>query len=375
MFDGMIAQIVKLEGKLSSTKEDEESDVFIFPSIRFPFKPISNPFQCKKIFHCCLEHLFSIARSISTDCARNVLASSTSAKQQIPQQPTSNCIYRDRLHCPRSSNRSSTTRSPTPTPRGIFPSMTDAKRSRRSTASRNNVLHFHRLPELMEEIEVLWDLQGKLVWWKADVVVINLVDNTDTDDGNKATLRYRALRNYEAVEYDVVFLPTPSTAPAVKRLQHCSPQSTELTPWKFPEEKIDEGSYARNRSALIGTEQSTRDGMGSCEENPTSFPSTSGSNTALTPKKRPSPATKETTQEISDENSQSRPVQRQGSILPIASSGRGGLGNHQPRDIRDSMERVQDTMHSYVFVALFQSSLLTHHKPLRLLTHYYILAM
>lgn len=95
----------------------------------------------------------------------------------------------------------------------------------------------------MEEFEVLWDLDGKLVWWKGEL----LADPTTSSSAKNTfvgTLRYKPHRKYESTEYVVSFPPMTSSCD-VKRLQHISPLSNELTPWKFPEDVVSEKSFTR----------------------------------------------------------------------------------------------------------------------------------
>ena len=90
---------------------------------------------------------------------------------------------------------------------------------------------FNRTPELMETIEVLWNLNGVTVWWPAEVI-----DVTPATHGKKnttATIRYYKKRKYSAMDYEVSFRIPNGT---VKKLQHTSPPTDSLTPWKFPDE-------------------------------------------------------------------------------------------------------------------------------------------
>lgn len=124
--------------------------------------------------------------------------------------------------------------------------MKGARRSSRTTTSvfRSCSSGFHsRLPQVMEEIQVLWDLGGKLEWWTGEVL-----QNPTPSQSNKniyvATLRYKSRGRYQAVDYEVSFYPV-KLKDCVKQLQHTSPLSPDLTPWKFPDEVVDKTQFVR----------------------------------------------------------------------------------------------------------------------------------
>lgn len=121
--------------------------------------------------------------------------------------------------------------------------MSERRRSGRVAATRPGTYGFNRLPQAMEEFEVLWDLNGRLEWWTGEL----LEDPTPSSSNANifiATLRYRPRRNFTSVDYEVSFPPLSAKC-GVKRLQHTSPSSNELTPWKFPEESVDKARFAR----------------------------------------------------------------------------------------------------------------------------------
>lgn len=129
--------------------------------------------------------------------------------------------------------------------------MSQTRRSSRVSTSRYTVPSFNRLPQVMEEFEVLWDIGGKLEWWSGELID-NPKPSTAKNSHFVATLRYKPRRKYKAVDYEVSFPPTSSSG-SVKRLQHTSPYSDELTPWKFPEERVEKSDFARDDSPTSRT--------------------------------------------------------------------------------------------------------------------------
>ena len=106
---------------------------------------------------------------------------------------------------------------------------------------------FARFPELMEEIEVLWELNNTNVWWKAEIMDISSVDSKS--NSKVAVIRYCKRKQYCSVDYTVQFCdPTD----AVKKLHHTSPDTQTLTPWRFPEEfDTDPTNQPRKSNANI----------------------------------------------------------------------------------------------------------------------------
>lgn len=138
-------------------------------------------------------------------------------------------------------------------------SMKGARRSSRPTTSvlrRGSSSFYSRLPQVMEEFQVLWDLGGKLEWWSGELLQ-NPTQSPSNNNIYVATLRYKPRGRYQAVDYEVAFYPVKSKD-CVKRLQHTSPLSLELTPWKFPDEVVDKTQFARtDKLSLASRTQST----------------------------------------------------------------------------------------------------------------------
>lgn len=120
------------------------------------------------------------------------------------------------------------------------------KRHESTKAKLQSALNFHRQPELMEEIEVLWELDGTLLWWKADITSCHSAVNGH--NGIRDALCYHPLRKYKSVEYEAIFHAIRPAKSDVKRLQYTSPPSSEFTPWKYPEEVVDVNSCTRSDS-------------------------------------------------------------------------------------------------------------------------------
>lgn len=119
------------------------------------------------------------------------------------------------------------------------------KRTGRSTRLSHKLalLNFHRLPELMEEVEVLWDLDGSLIWWSGEVIQIS----SNVSQHMSATIRYKPRKKYGFVDYIVQFQRVHVKC-GIKRLLHVSPSTDVLTPWKFPDEVVDiESIYPSNK--------------------------------------------------------------------------------------------------------------------------------
>ena len=93
---------------------------------------------------------------------------------------------------------------------------------------------FDRLPQLMEQIEVLWSLNDRQLWWRADVTEVSAPTKRHGD--SEATIRYCEHKNYAAVDYIISFCDP--TEP-VKRLQHINPSTDCFTPWEFIDEPVD----------------------------------------------------------------------------------------------------------------------------------------
>lgn len=86
----------------------------------------------------------------------------------------------------------------------------------------------------MEELDVLWDVDGKLEWWSAE-----LISTASSRPGARfqyGTIRYAPRRKYEAVDYDVKFF---TSSKDIKRLQHINPASENPTQWKFSDEPLE----------------------------------------------------------------------------------------------------------------------------------------
>lgn len=119
-------------------------------------------------------------------------------------------------------------------------------------------MDFDRLPEIMEEIEVLWDLNGRLVWWTADITCIpsTLSTKKSARAEKNARIRYRKMKGYEPVDYDIRFIPPKQ---GLKRLQHILPSSDDLTPWKYPHENADTAFCHNSASQQFNTRSSERE--------------------------------------------------------------------------------------------------------------------
>lgn len=111
--------------------------------------------------------------------------------------------------------------------------MITAGHIRRSNRRTSSLAHTcRRLPGLMEEIQVLWDLDGSLLWWDAEVIDIG--SGTSCQD---AKLRYAARNRFDSMDYSVRFTDYHCS---VKRLQHTSPALSSLSLWKYPEENVEQ---------------------------------------------------------------------------------------------------------------------------------------
>lgn len=116
--------------------------------------------------------------------------------------------------------------------------MMRAKKKRRSAMRVSSLTSFERLPSLMEEIQVLWQLEGSFVWWDAEV--LNLSNGRARNSLPTAVIRYEPKNGYPSMDYAATF---HRAANGVKRLRHTNPASLDLTPWKFPEESIDDSIF------------------------------------------------------------------------------------------------------------------------------------
>ena len=93
-----------------------------------------------------------------------------------------------------------------------------------------------RVPDLMEEIEVLWSLNDSVVWWKAEVIEIDKsAASSDSFTTATATIRYAPRSKYTAEDYMVSFKQSTS---GQKLLRHISPSTPGFVTWKYPEEAI-----------------------------------------------------------------------------------------------------------------------------------------
>lgn len=105
----------------------------------------------------------------------------------------------------------------------------------------------NRLPGLMEEIQVLWLVNGASIWWRAEVTDImqpsaatptSATATTTTPENKRATtavIRYVPRRGYVAEDYKVAFIHSVS---GTKKLQHLSPCSPGFVTWKYPDEHV-----------------------------------------------------------------------------------------------------------------------------------------
>ena len=117
----------------------------------------------------------------------------------------------------------------------FFFKMKRVRRASKVTKKAASATSFNRFPELMESIEVLWELSGQQVWWKAEVIDIS---QSNASKGlTKGIIRYCAKKNYSPVDYNISF---HNSTDNVKRLQHTSPMTDSLSPWKFPEEILSD---------------------------------------------------------------------------------------------------------------------------------------
>ena len=121
----------------------------------------------------------------------------------------------------------------------MLPINHNSRRTRRPTIKfTENNSSTCRLPDLMECIQVLWTLDGSVIWWDAEV--ISMSEPTSQRNQRRATLRYSPRFGYDSVDYRVDFQAVESET---KRLKHINPGTADFTPWKFPNETVSENFY------------------------------------------------------------------------------------------------------------------------------------
>lgn len=146
--------------------------------------------------------------------------------------------------------------------------------SRNDVRTSSSARVFRRIPEIMEDIQVAWEVNGKIIWWTADVISVEPALNHSTPACG--TIRYRAQRRYNAEEHEVVF--NPVSKKGTKTLRHtsggCGSSSTSTSAWIFSEEPPLQSTILNAKTEPVLRESvispSSSDGEGKSKKQPPS---------------------------------------------------------------------------------------------------------
>ncbi len=96
------------------------------------------------------------------------------------------------------------------------------------------------IPGLMEEIQVLWNVTGSSIWWRAEVTDISELPSPSagksiSERATISTIRYVSRCIFVAQDYKFKFIPSVS---GNKTLQNLAPCSPGYITWKYPDEHV-----------------------------------------------------------------------------------------------------------------------------------------